>query len=214
MNYTQLIRDLQSKHLYLFSTQDLLLLNPGAHRKTLQNQLSEWVERRYLLRLKRDLYELLEKGAEAGKSVPDLVVANRLLEPSYISCETALSIFGGIPEYSVQVTSVTTKPSRTFRNERGSFSYRSCQPRAFQGYHLGREEGYPVKIATPEKALVDYVYFKGREIEAWSFEEERIDPEFVKKLDWGRVVQWGELYSKRCQRDLRELKRWQRAHPG
>lgn len=212
MRYGNLLRQLQTKRFYLFSVKDLLMLNTDANLKTLQNQLSDWARRGYLVRLKRDLYELLERGSETGKPIPDFVVANRLLEPSYVSCETALSLFGAIPEVAAHVTSVTTKPSRVFRNARGSFFYRSCQPEAFQGYRLVQEEGYPLKMALPEKALVDFVYYKGREIEAWDFEEERLDPDFLKTLDWKQVTKWAALYSKRCQRDLRELKRWWHAH--
>ena len=213
MNYTEFLRQLQGTRRHLFSTQDLLLMNRKAGVKTLQNQLSQWVKRGYILRLKRDLYELLERGSETKTPVPDLVVANRLLEPSYVSCETALSMFGAIPEVALHMTSVTTKTSRVFRNVHGSFFYHSCQPKMFEGFHLMREGDYSVKMATPEKALVDYVYFKGREMDQWNFEEERLDPEFLGRLDWSKVRHWGRAYSKRCQRDIRELGRWYRAHP-
>lgn len=212
MFYTTLLTQLQKNRHSLFSAKDLLLLNPKEKRKTLLNQLSQWVERGYLLRLRRDLYELADKGSTTLSPIPDLFVANRLCEPSYVSCETALSFFAAIPEVAVHAVSVTTRPSKNFRNHRGLFLYHSCQPEAFRGYRLMKEQGYSVKVAEPEKALVDYVYFKGRESEGWNWEEERLDPFFLKKLNWKKVKQWASLFSKRCQKDLHSLRQWAYAY--
>lgn len=79
---------------------------------------------------KKVLYQL--RWGETAP-VPDLYLANRHYQPSYVSMETVLSDIGVIPEVSIGVVSVTTKATRRMRNQAGQFIYRHIMPRAFQG---------------------------------------------------------------------------------
>jgi len=63
------------------------------------------------------------------RTVPEYFLANRLYAPSYVSLENALSFYGIIPEEAAAVSSVTTKPTRVFRNHYGTFTYRTCKRR-------------------------------------------------------------------------------------
>jgi predicted transcriptional regulator of viral defense system len=88
-----------------------------------------------------------------------LVIANRLYAPSYISLEFALAYYHLIPEAIYTVTSVTTRPTRTIVAAGTTFAYHHLKSSAFTGYApvpLGAETAL---IATPEKAVVDYLYF-------------------------------------------------------
>jgi predicted transcriptional regulator of viral defense system len=126
-----------------------------------------------LSRLRRGLYEL---SYPEPAVLPDLWVANRLYEPSYVSLETALSLHQLVPETAAQVTSVTTKATRRFTTPHGLFTYSTVRPAAFGGYGLRRLQGREVRIAGPEKALVDRLYFglrRGESLE--SLREERWD---------------------------------------
>ncbi len=62
---------------------------------------------------------------------PDLYVANKLYEPSYISLEFALSYHGIIPETVYEITSVTTKSTRRFEAMGKVFTYRRIKREAF-----------------------------------------------------------------------------------
>ena len=127
------------------------------------------------------MYEFVDKGI--GLEIPDLYVANRSYEPSYVSLETALSIYSIIPEVAAGVTSVTTRPTRTFKNKYGSFFYRTCQKEAFTGYRLMRYEGFRVYIADKEKSLVDFLYYKLRSTNSLDFDEERLNKKILKKIN-------------------------------
>ncbi|HAJ95470.1 MAG TPA: hypothetical protein DCP02_04460, partial [Actinobacteria bacterium] len=96
------------------------------------------------------MYELIEPGLKSN--IPDVYIANKLYAPSYISLETALSIYSLIPDIAYHVTSLTTLPTRKFNNKYGSFFYRSLKKEAFTGYKLMQYEGFKILIADREKA--------------------------------------------------------------
>jgi len=118
------------------------------------------------------------------------VLANLIYGPSYISLEYALAFHGLIPERVEVVTSVTSKKDKEFDTPLGRFTYRYL---TLEKYAAGIEQvwldpEHPVLMATPEKALWDYLIlkkvpsFQATEL-AWDFLENdlRIDRE-----NWNR----------------------------
>lgn len=118
--------------------------------------LSRWEKMGEINRLKRGLYLV------SNKPVDEQVIANFLYQPSYVSMETVLNHSGVIPDVSGVITSVVTGKPRRFGNEEGSFSYSRVSRHLFFGYELIRDvkSGLLMKIATPEKALLDYMYVR------------------------------------------------------
>ena len=141
-------------------------------------------------------------------NIPDVYIANKLYAPSYISLEAALSIYSIIPDIALHVTSITTLPTREFKNRYGSFFYRSCQKKAFTGYKLLQYEGFKILIADKEKALVDFIYFSSRQRGSLDFKEERFERDIISQLDWGRVLKYGKLFNKKTANILLDLKGW------
>lgn len=204
MKYLELMFALKKNNLYIFSLRDIKNLFPEEKTKTIKNNLNRWIKKNYFSRLKRDLYEFTEPGA--GRIIPDIYVANRLYFPSYVSLETALSIYSIIPDIAMHVTSITTRPTRKFKNEYGSFFYKSCKKRAFTGYRLMQYEGYKVFIADREKALVDFLYFRLRLNQPLDFEEERFDEIMLKKMRWSKVMTYAKLFNKKTLETVEDLK--------
>lgn len=122
----------------------------------MRNQMSRWVKSGRLIQLKRGLYIFNE--LDQGRGVARLFIANKLYEPSYISMETALSLYGIIPEGVSVATSITAKVTRRFDNEAGHFLYQHVKPSAFRGFRQESMDGCPVFIAEPEKAVLDFLY--------------------------------------------------------
>lgn len=207
MKYIEFLDRLQKSGHFIFSLQDLLVLFPKTKKKTVLNQLSEWCKKGYTIRLKKSLYEIAQKGAISEFKIPDLFVANKLYVPSYVSLETALSIYNMIPEVAIGVTSVTTNPTKRFKNKHGRFWYFSCKPDAYTGYLLTDYEGFQVAIAEKEKALVDFIYYKTRREKNFILEEERLDEDILKELNWEKVIRYAKLYNKRLTEKIREIKR-------
>lgn len=137
----------------LFETSLLITGNVTHHQA--QRQLSDWVNAEKVIQLRRGVYALPNKNPHP------FIVANHLVKGSYVSLQMALSHYHLIPEHVAVITSVTTqRPSRR-HNKFGRFTFRHINPALFFGIiyrHIaGDEFAY---IATPEKALLDLIYFR------------------------------------------------------
>ncbi|MBU4310606.1 hypothetical protein KKD34_03390 [bacterium] len=152
------------------------------------------------------MYEFVEPGAES--KITDLYVANRLYEPSYVSLETALSIYSIIPDIAIQVTSVTTRPTRNFKNKYGLFLYRTCRKRAFTGYRLVSYGAEKVLIADKEKAFVDFVYYRLRSGNKLDFKEERFEEKILKGMDWSKMLRYAALFNNRTLELIKDYRRF------
>ena len=206
MKYMEFLSALRRNNVSIFSLRDVENTFPDANVGTIKNNLSNWRKKGYIERLKRDLYACVEPVLES--EIPDFYVANKLYPPSYISLETALSLYNIIPEIAAQVTSVTTRSSREFKNRYGIFIYRSCKKMAFTGYRIRSYEGYKVLIADEEKALVDFLYFKLRHGTAVNFEEERFDADILMGIEWKKAAEYAELFNKVTLNKLKDCRNW------
>ena len=195
MKYYVLSSALRKNKMYFFTLRDIKNLFPEENEKTIKNNLVRWLSKGYFARLRRDLYEFTERGAEV--KVPDMYTANRMYEPSYVSLETALSIYSIIPDIAAGVTSVTTRSTRTFQNKYGSFFYRTCKSEAFTGYRLMLYDGFKVHIADREKALVDFLYYRLRSGYPLDFSEERFNKKVLKKISWKNAIYYAGLFNKK-----------------
>jgi len=128
------------------------------NQRTLNNQLVAWQRQGKIHKLKKGIYTLNEEERRAPLTA--LMISNLIYAPSYISLESALSYFALIPERVVGITAVTPHKTATFQNFYGYFSYRSIKTNYFFGFQSIHDAGdMPVLIATPEKAILDKVYF-------------------------------------------------------
>jgi predicted transcriptional regulator of viral defense system len=135
---------------------ELLSRFPGS-RAARRNQLTRWTAAGKLIRLKRGLYTLCEDRRRVP--LPLGWLANTIYSPSYVSLQYALSRYDLIPERVGEITSVTTLKTAAFKNPLGFFRFRHVAPSLFFGFEETRDEsGYPLLIATPEKAILDTIY--------------------------------------------------------
>lgn len=121
-----------------------------------RNNLTRWLKRGYLIRLRQGLYAFPEYR---DKSDMALYLAGRMYNPSYISLHTALSSYGLIPEGVVQITSVTSLKTARFSNPFGDYAFHSVRDDLMFGYEpRGLAGGRTAAFATREKALLDLLY--------------------------------------------------------
>lgn len=140
----------------LFSSRSFGHLTPKPG--ILLRQVNDWVAKGWVIQLRRQLYTLREIDRSIGLS--SYFLANELYQPSYISLETALSYYGLIPEQVFAIISVTTKKTQIFENSFGKFYYHHIQPKRFNDFiEIQDEYKQSYWIATPERALIDYLYF-------------------------------------------------------
>ena len=152
MKPAQVQNILINKGIHIFTPEMFGQIFP-APSYTIKYWLESQTKQGLLKRLKRGLYTL--------SLFPPLEeeVANRLYRPSYISLEYALAYYNLLQETPYTITSVTTKPTRTFMSDNKTFSYRTIKRKAYTGYFLEKKSGASFLIAEPEKALADYLYF-------------------------------------------------------
>jgi hypothetical protein len=111
-----------------------------------------------VVRIHRGLYCLATKYLR--QKIDPLVLAQRIYGPSYISLETALSYHGWIPEAVYAVTSTSLDRSREFETPMGHFSFTRVPQETFYAEvkRVEKEDGGSFLLASPLKALADYVY--------------------------------------------------------
>jgi len=111
-----------------------------------------------VVRIHRGLYCLAAKYLR--QKIDPLVLAQRIYGPSYISLETALSYHGWIPEAVYAVTSTSLERSREFNTPLGYFSFTRVPQETFyiEVERVEKEDGGNFLLASPLKALADYVY--------------------------------------------------------
>jgi len=150
----------KTRHLPLIESE--IFLAGESNTAGLKVQFSRWVSSGRLVQLRRGVYMLPEHYRERTQNA--FYAANILKKPSYISLEKALEFYGLIPEAVKVYTSVTSKRAGNFRNEVGVFDYRHISVNLFWGYQALKIDGRDVFLASPEKALLDFLYFNSSKI--------------------------------------------------
>jgi len=117
-------------------------------RESLKSQLQVMIKRGDVKSLKRGVYYL------SVSKLNSYAVSNKLVKPSYLSLETALAMYQIIPDTISTYTAITSLKTQEYQNELGYFVYRHLPQDKF----IGVTEQGGVLWASPEKALVDYLY--------------------------------------------------------
>lgn len=118
-------------------------------------RLVEWNKKGYITPIKRGFYRFSKQ--ETNQSTIYLI-ANKIYKPSYISLETALSFYNIIPEAVFTTTSISTLNTTRNSTPYGQFDYKHIKPALFFGYQYLLISGAVVSMASPEKAVLDYLY--------------------------------------------------------
>lgn len=153
VNRADFVAILKAKKIALFSSRDIQAIF-GVSKVAATFILHRYKKSGIILRIKRGLYSLPDALP------PELYLANKLYNPSYVSREFALSYHGVIPEMVYEVTSVTTKSTRMFEAVGKVYSYRRIKKSAFTGYFPEKQRGFTFRIADAEKAFVDTLYYR------------------------------------------------------
>lgn len=148
-----LIRNkLKEDGIYIFSSFDLQKYF-NVSQNTANLFLNRNVKKGNILKLRKGVYMFV------GEYVSEMLIANKVYQPSYVSFEYALMFYNIIPETVYTITSATTRLTREFVINNINYSYHRIKRNAFTGYIKKDFQGQEVFVAEPEKALADYLYF-------------------------------------------------------
>ncbi len=151
MKKIEALLTLQKSKRDIFSLIDLKKLLRIENDNTAYVQANRLTSNGILERITKGVYCL--KDSRPG----DFETANFLYKPSYISLESALAFYGILIQTPLTITSVTPKRAKKIFAGNREFTYSHLDQRYYSGYI--REQGFI--IATPEKALIDTIFFAG-----------------------------------------------------
>jgi len=181
-----------------------------------REKISSWLKSGDLIRVKKGLYIFGDKISQKPYS-PELL-ANLIYGPSAISMQYALSFYGLIPERVIDITCITNKRNKLFNTPVGTFIYRYLNPKIYPiEITLFNYDQTNFFIAAPEKALCDHLYLNDRkvlftnlnEVEAYLFNDLRIDPTELKKFQLNKLTHISNVYnSKNLKLLTMFIKKW------
>lgn len=170
MKFLELKNEL--KEFPIFSLNDIKNIDPAFHRR----RLNEWQDKGYIKKIIRGYYLFSDIGVDEEILFK---ISNQIYYPSYVSLQSALSYYNLIPETIYGITAISTQKTYHFNTTLGEFSFRSIKPQLFFGYRLIKNKNYFVKIASIEKALLDYFYLHPNLQTASDFDSLRINQEVL-----------------------------------
>ena len=137
------------------------------------------------------------------RTIDPFTVSAAVLQPSYISFESALSVHGLIPEGVPNITAATfgKRRSKTYETDWGLLIYRDVPKKAFSEELKLFENGCDnYLLAGPEKALCDKLYsvspLRSRKaLRTWLFENMRIEEEDFRNLSTVVLNRLSKLYA-------------------
>lgn len=185
---TEIIRKLNSKEIPLFSLDELGGLLQISNRQSLYKRIYRLEKQKILKKLTKGKYQYLLSEAN------DFTIANFLYQPSYVSLQSALSLHSIMTGFSYQITSITTRKSKSITSLDKTFSYSTINAKLFWGFE--NDGGF--LIARPEKALLDYIYFASKGLTSLDWNE--ID---VTNLDKKLLLDWAGKFDNKI---LKEIK--------
>lgn len=132
---------------------DLSVVFPGSDQR--HSLVKRAVANGSLIPLKRELYVI---GAPYRRELPDLhKLAYFLHGPSFLSFESALSVWGWIPEAVHSVTCTSSKKSKVYETKIGRFEFFKIPTKFFYLETLRKENCI---VASPWRAIGDILYFR------------------------------------------------------
>ncbi|MFH0764370.1 MAG: hypothetical protein V1927_05150 [Candidatus Omnitrophota bacterium] len=173
MQYIELREKL--KDFIIFSLSDIREIEHGFHRR----RLNDWQDKGYIRKVVKGYYIFSDLNVNEKILFR---IANKIYDPSYVSFEMALSCHRLIPESVYGITSASTRRTRAFKTKISDFTYKTVKPGLFFGYVIAGDDDKKYKIASPEKAVLDYFYLNPSLKKPADFESIRINKEIFDKV--------------------------------
>jgi predicted transcriptional regulator of viral defense system len=179
----------------------LALTSALSSYKAVPQKINELLKAGAIVRVKKGLYVFGPQYRQGPFSRETL--ANLIYGPSCISLEYALSYHGLIPERVETLTSVTPVRKKAFDTPVGHFSYAYIAQSKFACGIEQRwiDKNHPILIASPEKALCDYLVLREvpslssrRAVKDFLQSDLRIDEEKLQHLNLRNFISLNKHY--------------------
>ncbi len=159
-----------------------------------KRRLTEWNKKGYIENVKRGFYRFGDQPLNQGTIY---FIANKIYQPSYISLESALTYYQIIPEAVFSVTSISSLNTTKLNSSVGTLTYNHLKENLFFGYELIELNGLTIAFASPEKAILDYLYLHSNLISIEDFEGLRWNKQTIISFDIQRFSDYLQLFNSR-----------------
>lgn len=174
----------------IFSIRDIKKHYPDFDNR----RLVEWQQKGYIHKVRRAYYCFEERKKDEQFQY---FSANKIYSPSYVSFESALAYYNIIPEGVFITTSATTRNTANYETTIGNFTYKHLKSVLFFAHKLIQGDGVMIKIAEPEKVILDYFYMNKLnsivEMEGMRFNEIRIK----EIIDFQKLEKYQKIFDSR-----------------
>ena len=166
----------------IIGLREIMVVFPQFDRR----RLSEWQKKGYIQKIINGYYIFTDIEID---ELFLMRLANTIYPHSYISLETAFGYYSLIPESVYRITSCSSRKTKVFDTKVASFSYSSISTEYFFGYVL-EKSSENILIASPEKAVLDWLYFR-RGFDEDDFYELRLNiDEYSNLIDEKKIVKY------------------------
>ena len=154
---------LQLDHMHAFTVESYMQIMglSEAEKPIGLNQLARAEKNGQIVRIKRGLYitgEFYRRYHQDERFLP--TVSQMLLPGSYVSTNFILQKENILPEATYVTTAITWKNTIKYNNKIGGFKYQHIDPQLYLGFKMFEFINSPYYLATPAKAIFDYLYLK------------------------------------------------------
>jgi predicted transcriptional regulator of viral defense system len=123
------------------------------------NRINQLTKVGWFLRIKQGLYLIVDSlSARSQNDISLYVVANSLVDESYVSLSYSLNFYQMFDQYDKIITSVNIKNSKKYNFDNHSYYFSRVKKDFYFGFVEKRDGNKIIKIAEAEKALIDYLY--------------------------------------------------------
>ncbi len=187
-NLSTITKKIYYSGLTLFTAKVLTDILETRKENTTFNVIKRLIESGVIEKIERNKYMLSDKRNS------DFSLSYFLYQPSYISFETALNFYGILSQFPYEITAATQRKTKKKEIKGKMFSYVHLKKDLFWGYN--KKEDY--LIASPEKALLDQLYFASKGLKKADVDE--YDFSFISTMQfkiyvkkYPQTVQWKKI---------------------
>lgn len=134
----------------------------GKNRKKqeVKNFVSNLIKKGWLIRIKRGVFVVSDISGRGSIELSQLTIAQIIDNDSYVSFEGALQHHGLFDQYLRVISSVGNKRTYTRKFSDWIFKYIKTKKGLFNYYKDYNIDGQLVKIASKEKAIIDFLIYR------------------------------------------------------
>lgn len=135
-------------------------LGKNKEKQVIKNFVSNLVKKGWLIRIKRGIFAISDISGRGSIELSQLTIAQIIDHNSYISFEAALQHHGLFDQYLRIISSIGRKRAYAKKFSNWSFKYIKTKKGLFGDFKEYNIDGQLVKIASKEKAIIDFLTYR------------------------------------------------------